>query len=171
MRFPKILIIGHGRAGKDEACVWFGTHTRLVDAGATSSLHVADIARDLGVPPEQAYRERSQNRAFWRKWLDDYRRLDPAILSRECLALGDVYNGVRSRDEFDATRAAGLVDLVVWVDNPRVPVDPTLELTSADADVVILNHGTLEGYYKRLGGLARGLGLEVFPGRIALPAC
>lgn len=66
------------------------------------------------------------------------------------LAQSDIVVGLRSGEEVRACVEAGVVDLTVWIDNPRVEPDPTVEFAQADCDITIVNAGTLADYHQRL---------------------
>lgn len=165
--YPKILFVGPGECGKDTACRWFGRHTRLIDAGPTSLLHAREIAAALDLPVEEAYRRRRQDRKFWREWLDQYTADDPARLVREAFRAGDVANGVRRAAELEYARRESLADLVVWLHNPSVPQDPTLEFGPEVSDLVIVNDRERDPglLFAGLRALAGDLELEIYEGR------
>lgn len=135
----KVVFIGHGQGGKSEAARIFAEMTGLRPAGSTSFFMREQIAEKLGVPVEQAWAERRQNREAWRTHYRAYLQGDPARVVREMLQQGDIIDGLRSRDEFEAAKAEGLFDLVVWVECPWVTPDATQHLRASDADVVIAN--------------------------------
>lgn len=138
----KILIVGHGRSGKDESVQIVSRLTGLRAAG-TFSLYLAPyVAERLGVPVEQAYAERHQNRRVWMETGEDLRRHDPTFLCRQAFAHGDVSGGVRGAAEIREIRRLELADLVVWLDRD-VPPDPTMEFGSDWADARMDNNGTL----------------------------
>lgn len=58
-----------------------------------------------------------------------------------------------------AARSNWLVDLIVWVENVRVPVDHTVRFGPEHCDLVIQNNGTVDEYYERLRRLASFAGL------------
>lgn len=154
---PILCIVGYGRAGKDTACEWLRDHTVLRYAGGSSWSACDYMAGFLGKTPEEAYRDRHQDRMMWFNELNKLRdREGPTCLVRRCLTHSDLVCGLRNRVEILGGRRDGLLDLVVWIDRP-VPVDPTVEFDVNDADLVIRNHGTLEEFYGRLERFARAL--------------
>ena len=117
------------------------------------------MAKVLGKSPEDAYRQRHEDRMLWFHALNELRaREGPTCLVRRCLAHSDVVCGLRNKVELEAGRAEGLLDLVVWVDRPTLP-DPTVEFTIEDADIIVRNHTTLGDFYGRLERLARTLNI------------
>lgn len=154
-RVPVVAFLGMGRAGKDTAAEYFCLVTGLTYAGSSSSMVLPIIADSIGIPPEQAWEERHQNRKFWIEWCHAFRHDDPALLVKMCLGAGDVVVGVRGKIELHTVQQARLIDYSVWVDNPRVPVDPTVEFGVADCDFSIPNHGGVTDLYRRIDVLVR----------------
>ncbi len=154
---PVVAFLGMGRAGKDTAAEYFCVKTGLHYAGSSSSMVLPIIADSIGIPPEQAWAERHQHRQFWIDWCHAFRHDDPALLVRMALGAGDVVVGVRGRIELHTVQQERLIDYSVWVDNPDVPVDPTVEFVEADCDFSIPNHGAYTDLYRRIDVLVRML--------------
>lgn len=151
-----IAVIGHGESGKDRFAHQFARAAGL-RLGKSVSLHMAPhVSRLLGLSVEEAYHLRRENREQWAEVIDDYREGDPARCIREILEEGDVVVGVRRRHEFEAARRQRLLRLVIWIERPDRPKDPTMQLTVEDADIVIMNNQSLAGLLhraRRLGAL------------------
>lgn len=160
---PKILIVGHGRHGKDEACETLARATGWKNAG-TTSLYLAPVVyqhlREIGYAgsPEEAYAQRHQHRDLWRRLGDEYRKDDPARLVKDAFAAGDITGGCRGLPEIQAVRREGLADLIVWVWRPSEPKDPTLEFGPEHADLIVANVGTLEEFRLKIQRLGKLLG-------------
>ena len=136
---PHIAFIGHGEGGKSEAAKIYCRLTGHKLIGS-SSWHMREyIAKELGLSLEEAWNTRRQRRSEWRRIYRQYLEQDKARIVREMFQKGNVLEGLRSRDEFDAAKAEGLFDLVVWVECPWVKVDATQDLGPADADLVLNN--------------------------------
>lgn len=161
MRVPKIALLGYGRCGKDTAGEWLGKHTPLRYMGSTSSVICPLIAAELGVPVQEAWETRHNNRKFWYEWANNYRRDNPAKLAEFCLETGDMVVGLRDKFELECCRQKKLFDLTIWI-HRDVPVDPTVTFSRTDCDVVVDNTGTLDEYYARLAKLVKFAGLEVW---------
>lgn len=151
-RRARVLFVGWGRAGKDEAAQFAEKHLGLRYGGSTSWAAKEDVAKALGVHPQIAYDQRHQNRQFWKEYCDWLRRDDPALLVKRCLNDGDITAGCRDKVELYA--AAPLFDLIVWVNRPGTPEDFTVTFTVEDVlalgGIVINNNGTLEDYHTRI---------------------
>lgn len=153
----KILLVGHGRAGKDEAGLYLEKITNLTFAGTTSAYLCKHVARILRVSEEEAYRDRHKKRMLWRIIGDFIRRDDPLVLVKDAFAHGEISGGVRGYPEIVAAKE--YVDWIIWIDNNRVPKDPTVEFSSREADIIIENHWSLEEYHERLKRFAKKIGI------------
>lgn len=138
----KILVVGKGRAGKDESCAIIERLTGLRNAGTFSKYLAPFVAAELGVSEAEAYAKRHEHRMEWFRIGNEMRAADPCRLCRLAFAAGDVSGGVRGLPEIEAIRREGLADLIVWVERD-VPDDPTMEFGREYADCVIDNTGTL----------------------------
>lgn len=150
----KILLVGYGRAGKDEGLNYLAALTGLRNAGCTSVYLAKYVARELGVSESEAYKTRHQHRDLWYEIGNQLRENDPGILLREALEHGPLTGGVRDLEEIVEARRCNLVDLIVWVENVRVHVDNTVKFDSEHCDVIVQNNGTLEEYQDKLRRLA-----------------
>lgn len=159
---PVLAFLGMGRAGKDTSAEYFCLKTGLSYVGSSSSMVLPIIADSIGVPPARAWVERHQNRQFWIDWCHAFRHDDPAMLVKMSLGCGDVAVGVRGKVELHTVQQQKLIDYTVWVDNPRVENDPTVEFGVADCDFSIPNYGGVTGLYQRIDVLVRMLGTHHF---------
>lgn len=162
----KIGICGHGRSGKDTAAEQLAIHTPMRYVAGTSywarHLVYASIS-DHGQTYENAekcWQDRHNHRQVWADIIGEYNRADPVKLYRDCLQDQEFLTGVRWLHEQRAIKDANLVDLWVWIENPRVPVDPTCQITKEDCDIVILNCVGLVQYKDRLKRFANFLNLR-----------
>jgi hypothetical protein len=164
---PRLAIVGHGRAGKDTMADWLAAHTPLRHPGSTSVYllkhYVAwkyDLTVEEALAPELAglcayeYGRRHARRMEWYDLGVRLRDANPGILLREALAAGDLLVGLRDTREVDLARAE-LTDLVVWVDNPRVPPDPTVNFGPEVAHIVIVNDTTIPAFHRKIEALCR----------------
>lgn len=158
----RLLFVGYGRAGKDEACKFLSSFTTLRNAGTTSKYLAKYVAEGLGISEEEAYARRHESdemRILWFNKGNEIRNGDPTLLAREALKHGELSGGIRSMEEILGVRDQGLCDLIIWVANNRVPKDPTVEFSEKECDLVIPNHWSLSEYYNRLERLALALDL------------
>lgn len=164
-RPKRIVFVGYGRAGKDEAASFLSNHCGLKYGGSTSWAALPFMAEYLKVHPMTAWETRHEdgNRMTW-KWHCDYlRREDPCFLIRRALQTGDIITGIRGLPEIDAAIQEKLFDHIVWISNLRVPQDPTVDYGVEKSDTVICNNGTLEEYHMTLMSWAfeKNLGIKI----------
>ena len=157
----KILFVGYGRAGKDEAAAYVSKITGLRYAGSTSWAVLPYMAARLGLHPQVAWETRHAMRKQWYDYCNELRAPDATILARMVLQQGDITAGVRDVVEIKAIKAAGLFDKIVWIHRPGTPKDPTVTFHPDDCDLVIENDSTLEEYHRTLRRLCRSWGLKV----------
>jgi hypothetical protein len=146
----KLLFVGYGRAGKDEAAAYVAKRTGLRYAGSTSWAVLPYMAARLGLHPQVAWETRHTMRKQWYEMCNELRAPDATILARMVLQSGDITAGVRDIVEITAIKKAKLFDEIVWIERPGTPVDPTVTFTSEDCDRVLWNDGTLEEFRAKL---------------------
>ena len=156
---PKILLVGYGRAGKDEGLGYLSAITGMKNAGCTSVYLTKYVAKELGITESVAYATRHANRDIWFELGQKLRENDPGILLREAMEHGTLTGGVRDFAEIAAAREFNLVDLIVWVENVRVPIDTTVKFGPEHCDVIVQNNGTMDEYQDKLRRLVAFAGL------------
>ena len=153
----RIAICGHGRHGKDTAAQWFADHTPLRFAGSLSWFLAKDVAKHLGCSREQAFLRRHESddmRMLWYRIGNETRQHDPGYLVRQALAEGDIVCGLRDAEEAALIVDEGLVDMMIWIERPGLPDDPTMMFGPEMCDIVIRNDGSLEAFYRKLSRFA-----------------
>lgn len=151
----KILVLGHGRHGKDTAAEYLRDHHGLSfrsssEACAEVLKPVLDLA-DGEQTAAQHFKNRHKRRELWKRLISLYNSADPAALAKLITSQCDMYVGMRSQREYDASQH--LFDLVLWIDaSERVQyVDPTMEI---EFDPTIMqrvdNSGHLSEMYEQL---------------------
>ena len=151
MQKLKLLVIGHGRHGKDTVCeilrdkydYSFESSSRFC-----SKLFIYDMLKDKYgyTDEEQCYADRHNHRAEWYDAICDYNVPDAARLGREIFKAHDIYCGLRNKREFFAMKNTGVFDHVIWVDRSDYlpPEDKnSMSLEPWMADYHIDNNGTL----------------------------
>ena len=167
MTRPKLLIIGHGRHGKDTvgeilrdkfgfkftSSSWFCAEETIWDNWGCA---VYDTLEDM-------YDDRANHRQLWAEMISAYNIPDKTKTAATMISRGfDMYVGMRKKDELEACREAGIFDLIVWVDrSEHLPPEPitSMDLVEADADVTIDNNGTLDDLARNVEALIK----ERFP--------
>lgn len=150
-----IAVIGYAGAGKGTLC------RIMAHAMGLPSISSSKFALDLFLfetitdpsgsyrlhynNPSECFKDRINHREAWYNIIADYVKDDPTRMGRQLLAEYPVYDGIRSRIEFEALKKAGIIRKTVWVDaGDRVPPEPhtSMQLTAEDADLVVANDGT-----------------------------
>ena len=157
----KLLIIGHGRHGKDTVAECLRD-----DYGMTfksSSMHCAEKVvypvmkwQHCYESVEECYNDRHNHRAQWFELIANYCADDLARIGREIFEVSDIYCGLRNKREFHAIKNNGLVDYTIWVDRSDwVETEPktSMSLEPWMADFVIDNNGTLDQLYRNIDDL------------------
>lgn len=141
----KILIIGHAQHGKDEIADALTERFNLKRMNLSLfavRLFILQAYNGKYLTCEECYEDRHGNRAFWKECFNEYCKEDKGRFVKQALQVSDTYAGIRARDQFEATRH--LFDKVIWVHRPKFPLEPELELTWHDSDLVVINAGTKE---------------------------
>lgn len=153
----KILIIGHGRHGKDSlAEYWrdrFGMTFRSSSMAAAEIFIYQKLKDSLGYSTlEECYEDRHNYRDLWYEMICEYNKTNPSRLAEQILLVADCYVGMRDSREIKCCLIKGLFDIVVWVDaSERVPLESasSFQITKDLADVIIENNGSLAEFQTR----------------------
>lgn len=148
----KLLIIGHGRHGKDTVAEMIKNTFGLTyesSSAAALRLFVYDALKDKYSyqTPEECYADRANHRAEWYDLICDYNKHDRGRLAKGILATHDMYVGMRDNDELQESLRQGIFDKVVTVFDPRKPLEPEDSLNIdifKNADIILVNNGTLD---------------------------
>ena len=148
----KLLIIGHGRHGKDTVCEMLRDKYNYSFESSSkfcSTLFIYDQLKDqYGYADEQqCYADRHNHRSEWYDAICAYNVPDASRLGREIFTAHDIYCGLRNKREFFAMQNTGVFDYAIWVDrSDHLPTeDPTsMSLEQWMADFTIDNNGTLD---------------------------
>jgi hypothetical protein len=137
---PKVLIVGHSGAGKDEFAKMLAKASGLTYAGSMSAVIAEHLAKLEGTTAIWQMQHRHDDRAKWFRVGNELRATDPCALLKEGFARGDILTGARNKDE--VTLGLLLVNWIVWIQR-KVERDPTLEYSLRDLPPntwVIPNH-------------------------------
>lgn len=131
-----IMILGHGRHGKDESAAILSKYTGLKYSGSSSYYLCDYAAAELGVSWQEAYDNRHANRAFWYNLGKRLRSEDPGLLVKKCLEHGNIVAGFRELCEIEFAINSGMIQHVVWVERD-FELDPTMDFTLSDVSRTI----------------------------------
>lgn len=151
MKKLKLLVIGHGRHGKDTVCELLRDRYGYSFESSSqfcSRLFIYDMLKDrYGYANEQeCYADRHNHRQEWYEAICAYNVPDAARLGREIFSAHDIYCGLRNKKEYHAMRNTGVFDYAIWVDrSDYLPAEPktSMSLEQWMADFTIDNNGTL----------------------------
>lgn len=148
----KLLIIGHGRHGKDTVCeILRDKYGYSFESSSQfcSTLFIYNMLKDKYgyANEEQCYNDRHNHRAEWYDAICDYNVPDAARLGREIFRAHDIYCGLRNKREFFAMQNTGVFDYAIWVDRSlHLPPESkdSMSLEQWMADYTIDNNGSLK---------------------------
>jgi hypothetical protein len=152
MNKPKLLVIGHGRHGKDTVCEILRDeygYTFESSSKFCSKLFIYDDLKDKYgyANEEECYADRHNHRAEWYNAICDYNVPDAATLGREMFEAYNIYCGLRNKREFFAMQNTGVFDYCIWVDRSMHLAEEASDSMSLEqwmADFTIDNNGTLD---------------------------
>lgn len=148
---PKLLVIGHGRHGKDTACEILRDkygYTFESSSQFCSKLFIYNDLKDMyGYnSEEECYADRHNHREEWYNAICNYNINDAATLGRDMFSEYDIYCGLRNKREFFAMQNTEVFDYCIWVDRSMhlPPEDKSsMSLEHWMADYTIDNNGDL----------------------------
>ena len=148
----KLLVIGHGRHGKDTVCEIlrdkYGYSFESSSKFCSKLFIYNDLKEKYGYTnEEQCYADRHNHRQEWYEAICDYNIPDPATLGREMFQEYDIYCGLRNKKEFHAMKNKGVFDYCIWVDrSDHLPPENknSMSLEQWMSDYTIDNNGTLQ---------------------------
>ena len=142
----KVLILGHGRHGKDTVAeILEHTHGLTFQSSSRAACEIfifKELCRsgfdyeDI----EECYNDRHNHRELWKDMITRYNPPeDKAKLCKAIIAKNDCYVGMRCQMEYEASK--DLFDVVIWVDAlKRHPEDPTMAIKRDPTMTVIDNN-------------------------------
>lgn len=159
-----IALCGPGESGKDLAAHWLKAHTSLRYQQSTSEAAAEIVFERWGhkhyPSVEACHVQRRLHRQEWQDIILAYNAEDPdGIALYKAMQPTDILNGIRTVEDLQGCKKAGLVTLAIWIDRKDKPLgfDP-MGLRSSHCDIVIENEGT-DRLFERLTALAKALGV------------
>ena len=158
----KIFICGYARHGKDYmAEVLRNLYGFKFDSSSMFAMKMV-VREGLAVrhglkysSEAECYADRVNHRSKWFDLICEFNKEDPARLARLMFKENNIYVGIRNIIELNAAKAAGLADLVIWVDaTERIGTIESKEsntITAEDCDFIITNNGTKEEFVQKVG--------------------
>ena len=155
MSKPKLMIVGHGRHGKDTLADGFRDRGWLCEDSsyASAEIFLFDELKDsMGYRTvQECWEDRHNHRALWFRMISEYNSIDNCRLMRGIYEHNDIYVGIRSRQELLAGIAQRLIDLVIWVGRPGCSPESgeSMNIRRSDSDIVVYNDGSLESLRRK----------------------
>ena len=154
----RLLIIGHMRHGKDTFAEILNEQFGLKfisSSQACADIFIYDSLKNkYGYKtPEECFADRVNHRSEWYEMICEYNKDDKTRLAKEILMYNNAYVGMRDSAEIKESLKQNLFDLVIWVDaSKRLPIEESssFNITTADADVIVENNGTLEEFKEKV---------------------
>lgn len=144
----KLLILGHGRHGKDSVA------EILRDLFSIKFVSSSFAAAEIAVYPhlkdlygyssiQECFDDRANHRMEWKNLITEYNTPDKSKLCKEILEVNDCYVGMRCGEEYEATK--DLFDFIIWVDaSKRVPLDPSLGIEYDSTRMILVDNNSTE---------------------------
>lgn len=144
----KILLIGHGRHGKDTVAEYIKKFTDVnfsSSSMAAAKIFIYDELKNKYkyTTFEECYNDRANHRAEWYDLICGYNKHDKARLAKKIMRDNDIYVGMRDKDEINKCKEDGVFDFVLGVFDPRKPLEPSNSFNIdvfSDSDFVIINN-------------------------------
>ena len=159
------MLIGYGRSGKGTFCK---VARNKFDLKAKSSSRMAcEMSLYEKFKPiygysdiEECYSDRHNKRDIWYQEICKICTPDKTVLGRAIFEDHHIYDGCRDRDELNAMKEAGIVDVTIWVDagNRIAPESKSsMNITIDDADIVITNMSSESNYVEKVTRLLNAM--------------
>lgn len=164
-KYPKLLIIGAARHGKDSLAEIlndeFG-YTFESSSQSAANIFLYDLLKDKYgyTTPEECFEDRVNHRQEWYEAICEYNKEDKARLAKGILERSDCYVGMRDRNEIEECMRQGIFDLIVWVDaSGRLPMEDvsSFNIDKSCADIIIENNGTYEQFKEKVLRFGRNI--------------
>jgi hypothetical protein len=178
---PKLLVVGHGRHGKDTVC-------EMLEAYGYTFQSSSKFCSELFIfkhlkwqysytSEEECYQDRHNHRTEWYDMIHNYCKDDLARLGRNLFAEHDIYCGLRNKREFFAMQNEELFDYAIWVDRTdHLPTeDPSsMSIEQWMCDYTIDNNSDLQRLRKNVHTLMKTIfknqGLSLPVSNVCLPS-
>ena len=133
-----ILIVGHGRHGKDTLGDLITKYLGFKFRGSSkvaAKLVVYPFTKNFYKNWQECFEDRlsDSRRQVWYNLICEYNEDDPLRLAKEVCKGGYGYTGLREIIEVEAAFEKGLFTHVIWINNPRLPEnDKTMTFNYSD---------------------------------------
>jgi dephospho-CoA kinase len=147
-QLPKLIIIGHGRHGKDTVCDILQRDYNFKFMSSSQFCNEKVLFPVLSpiygyTTLEECYNDRHNHRKEWYDLIAEHNSDDPARLGKELFSQFDIYCGLRRKEELEALTEQDVCDYIIWVDaSKRLPPEDesSCTVTKDMSDYVIDNN-------------------------------
>lgn len=165
MKKLKLLIIGHGRHGKDTVCEILRDKFNYTFESSSRFCSKLFIYNDLKEKynysnEEECYADRHNHRTEWYNAICEFNKTDGARLGKAIFNNHSIYCGLRNKREYFAMKNTGVFDYAIWVDrSDHLPPEPkdSMNLEQWMADYTIDNNSSLSELELNVANLIRFL--------------
>lgn len=172
----KILLIGHGRHGKDTVAEILSRDWNLSFRSSSEfcAEHVVypALKNQYGYTTvEECFLDRHKHRSEWYDLISEYCKEDASKLGREIFSASDIYCGLRNKREFHALKNGDHFDVSIWIDrSDHLPPEDrsSNNIEPWMADYIIDNNGTLEQLHQEVTRLMNRLISEKVMNRLLM---
>ena len=159
---PKLLVVGHGRHGKDTVCEMLEKYGYSFQSSSKfcSELFIFNDLKDKYnyADEEECYADRHNRRELWYNMIHDYCRNDLARLGRNLFRENQIYCGLRNKREFFAMQNEEIFDYAIWVDRTdHLPLESSKSMSIEQwmCDYTLDNNGDLKRLQRNVDTLVR----------------
>jgi len=153
----KIILCGHSRHGKGECAAILESYYGLRSHSSSwvAKEQVYALSPELQAKYSNAWdahKNRHEDRPIWYKAIQAINTPCKHTLADIVFELGDVYDGMRDREELRSCVNEYADLLTVWVFNPTVKAEESSSnsIRAADCDIVLMNAGTLPDFQRKI---------------------
>lgn len=136
----KILIIGHGRHGKDTFANMLVEKYNLkyISASEFACKHIIFPAMQANYNTlEECYNDKVNHREYWKRLISEYNKEDKLKLVKEVLKESDIYVGLRDIVEYEECKRLKLFDYVFTIFNPRVENESSYNIPLNEGEFIL----------------------------------
>lgn len=146
----KLLVLGHARHGKDTLCEVLRDNYSFKFTSSSEYCLKNIIMPAIGsdyTSEQECFDDRVNRREEWFNLIRKFNEGDESRLSKAILSENDIYCGMRSKTEFEASKH--LFDKIIWVDaSNRIPLESfsSFEITESDCHYTVPNNTTKDRF-------------------------
>ncbi len=145
--FMKILVIGHGRHGKDTFANMLVEkyNLKFISASKFACKHIIFPAMRANYDTvEECYNDKVNHREYWKRLISEYNKEDKLKLVKEVLKESDIYVGLRDMQEYEECKRLKLFDYVFTIYNPRIEKESSYNIPLSEGKLILNEKGLID---------------------------